>query len=151
MKTKLVLLVCFCIGLSCSFSQRSHHIVSTTEAPAAIGPYSQAVRVDDMLFLSGQLGIDPETGNLVEGGFEAQARQALNNQKTVCEAAGFSLQDVVQCQVFVKDLSQYQAFNAIYSEFFKKEYPARAVLEVSRIPKDALVEIMMTAVKPDKN
>ena len=150
MKAVLILSTCLCVGLACGISSEDRDIVSTSKAPAAIGPYSQAVRVENMLFLSGQLGIDPKTGNLVEGGFEAQARQALKNQKAVLEAAGFSLRDVVQCQVFVKDLSQYQTFNAIYSEFFKKEFPARALLEVSRIPKDALVEIMMTAVKPDE-
>jgi 2-iminobutanoate/2-iminopropanoate deaminase len=107
------------------------------------------------------LGIDPKTGKFagvdvdadvdvdVEEGFEAQARQALENQKSVLAAAGFSLGDVVQCQVFVKDLNNYPTFNAIYKEYFKKDFPARAVLEVSRIPADGLIEIMMVAVKSD--
>jgi 2-iminobutanoate/2-iminopropanoate deaminase len=122
-------------------------IISSQNAPAAIGPYSQAVRVGNMLFLSGQLGLDPATGKLAAQGFEAQARQALENQKAILEAAGFSLKDVVQCQVFVTDINHYPAFNAIYKEYFDKDFPARAVLEVSRIPADGLVEIMMVAVR----
>ncbi len=128
-------------------------VISSPNAPAAIGPYSQAIRVGNMLYLSGQLGIDPKTGKFAdvdaEEGFEAQAHQALKNQKAVLAAAGFSLSDVVQCQVFVKDLNNYPKFNAIYKEYFKKDFPARAVLEVSRIPADGLVEIMMVAVKSD--
>jgi 2-iminobutanoate/2-iminopropanoate deaminase len=122
-------------------------VIASPNAPAAIGPYSQAIRVGNMLYLSGQLGIDPKTNKFAEGGFEAQARQALENQKAVLTTAGFSLRDVVQCQVFVKDLNNYAAFNTIYKEYFKKDFPARAVLEVSRIPADGLVEIMMVAVK----
>ena len=130
-------------------------VISSPNAPAAIGPYSQAIRVGNMLYLSGQLGIDPKTGKFpdagadAEEGFEAQARQALENQKAVLAAAGFSLSDVVQCQVFVNDLNNYSKFNAIYKEYFKKDFPARAVLEVSRIPADGLVEIMMVANKSD--
>jgi 2-iminobutanoate/2-iminopropanoate deaminase len=101
------------------------------------------------LYLSGQLGIDPETGEFAEGGFDAQARQALENLKSVLETAGFEMKDVVQCQVFVKDLDHYKWFNGIYQGYFNGVYPARAVLEVSRIPKDGLIEIMMVAVKTD--
>jgi 2-iminobutanoate/2-iminopropanoate deaminase len=122
-------------------------IISSPNAPAAIGPYSQAVRAGNMLFLSGQLGLDPGTGKLAGQGFEAQARQALENQKAILEAAGFSLKDVVQCQVFMTDMKHYPAFNAIYKEYFDKNFPARAVLEVSRIPAEGLVEIMMVAVR----
>jgi 2-iminobutanoate/2-iminopropanoate deaminase len=123
----------------------SSEVISSPDAPAAIGPYSQAVRVGNMLYLSGQLGLDPATGKLVGAGFEAQARQALKNQKAILEAAGFSLKDVVQCQVFFTDLDNYQKFNEIYKEYFSESFPARAVLEVSRIPADGLVEIMMVA------
>ncbi len=122
-------------------------IISTPKAPAAIGPYSQAVRVGNMLYLSGQLGLDPATGKLAGPDFEAQARQALKNQKAILEAAGFSLKDVVQCQVFLTDMKNYPAFNAIYQEYFDKNFPARAVLEVSRIPADGSVEIMMVAIR----
>jgi 2-iminobutanoate/2-iminopropanoate deaminase len=133
-----------CIGKTMDMDRE---VIASPGAPAAIGPYSQAIRVGNMLYLSGQLGIDPKTGKFAEGGFEAQARQALENQKAVLTAAGFSLSDVVQCQVFVTDLNNYAAFNAIYKEYFKENFPARAVLEVSRIPADGLVEIMMAAVK----
>jgi 2-iminobutanoate/2-iminopropanoate deaminase len=121
-------------------------IISSPKAPAAIGPYSQAVRVGNTLYLSGQLGFDPATGKFAGLDFEAQARQALENQRAILEAAGFSLKDVVQCQVFLTDMNNYPAFNAIYREYFKENFPARAVLEVSRIPADGLVEIMMVAV-----
>ena len=127
----------------CAFRE----IISSPGAPAAIGPYSQAVRVGDRLYLSGQLGLDPATGKLAGEGFEAQARQALENQRAILETAGFSLKDVVQCQVFLTDMNHYPAFNAIYKEYFDKDFPARAVLEVSRIPADGLVEIMMVAVR----
>jgi 2-iminobutanoate/2-iminopropanoate deaminase len=146
---KNILLLCMLIiGIAgCSQAPIDREIISTTDAPAAIGPYSQAVRAGNTLYLSGQLGIIPETGQFVEGGLKAQARQALENQKTILTEAGFSLGNVVQCQVFLKDMNDYRAFNEIYSEYFEKDYPARAVLEVSRIPKDGFVEIMMVAVK----
>ncbi|MCP5051397.1 MAG: RidA family protein [bacterium] len=122
-------------------------VIATANAPKALGPYSQAIRVKNTLYLSGQIGLDPKTGKLVDGGFEAEARQALENHKAILEAAGFSLEDVVQCQVFVKDLGNYRGFNGVYKEFFKSNYPARAVLEASRIPANGLIEIMMIAVK----
>ena len=120
-------------------------IISSPNAPAAIGPYSQAVLVGDKLYLSGQLGLDPKTGKFAGQDFETQARQALENQKAILETAGFSLKDVVQCQVFVTDLNNYPKFNDIYKEYFTGDFPARAVLEVSRIPADGLIEIMMVA------
>lgn len=123
------------------------NVISSPGAPEAIGPYSQAIQVGNRLYLSGQLGIDPKTGKLAEGGFEAQARQALENLKSVITEAGFAMEDVVQCQVFVTDMDNYKEFNVIYSEYFKVDFPARAVLEVSRIPADGLIEIMMVAIK----
>lgn len=131
----------------CSENKSDREIILCPEAPAAIGPYSQAVRAGDTIYLSGQLGLDPATGKLAGQDFESQARQALNNQKAILETAGFSLKDVVQCQVFVTDMNHYPLFNTIYKEYFTDNFPARAVLEVSRIPADGLVEIMMTAVK----
>ncbi|MBN2321862.1 MAG: RidA family protein [Acidobacteria bacterium] len=133
--------------MGCSRQYELSEIVSCPNAPAAIGPYSQAVRVGNMLYLSGQLGLDPATNKLADTGFEAQARQALENLKAILESAGFSLKDVVQCQVFLTDMDQYPAFNAIYREYFEEHFPARAVLEVSRIPADGMVEIMMVAVR----
>jgi 2-iminobutanoate/2-iminopropanoate deaminase len=145
-KTSVFFLFLFFL-FSTGFAEKK--AISTPNAPAAIGPYSQAIRVGNTLYLSGQLGLDPKTGKFSPGGFEAQARQALKNQQAVLEAAGFSLNDVVQCQVFVKDLNNYPKFNAIYKEFFKGDFPARAILEVSRIPADGQIEIMMVAVKSD--
>lgn len=146
MKRMLVLLIFLMLLFGCAQQPIDREVISSSRAPAALGPYSQAVRVGNTLYLSGQLGLDPTTGTLAEG-FEAQARQALENLKAVLEEAGFSLEDVVQCQVFVKDMNQYPKFNAIYQEFFVKDYPARAFLEVSRIPADGLIEIMMVAVR----
>ena len=133
------------ILVGCSNQPLDREIVSSQNAPVAIGPYSQAVRVGDTLYLSGQLGLDPATGKFAGQGFEAQARQALENQKAILETSGFSLKDVVQCQVFVTDMDNYPVFNTIYKEYFTEDFPARAVLEVSRIPADGLVEIMMVA------
>ena len=122
-------------------------IISTAEAPAAIGPYSQAVRVGGHLYLSGQIGIDPETGEMVAGGIEPETRQALANASAVLTAAGFSAADVVQSIVYLADMNDYGTVNEIYGRFFPDAPPARAAVEVARLPKDARVEIMMTAVK----
>ncbi len=146
MKKILALVLLIIVFSGCSNESVVREIISCTNAPAAIGPYSQAVRVGDTLYLSGQLGLNPETGKLAGQGFEDQVKQALENQKAILETAGFSLNDVVQCQVFVTDMNNYPAFNAIYKEYFPKDFPARAVLEVSRIPANGLVEIMMVAV-----
>jgi 2-iminobutanoate/2-iminopropanoate deaminase len=145
MKKILAALLLLAVCAGCTREGAVSEIIVTPNAPAPIGPYSQAVRKGNTLFLSGQLGLDPVTGKLKEPGFDAQARQALENQKAILEAAGFSLEDVVQCQVFLTDMGNYPAFNAVYREFFDTDFPARAVLEVSRIPADGLVEIMMVA------
>ena len=145
MKRMLILLAVILVG--CTTMPVEKTIISSSDAPAAIGPYSQAVQAGNMLYLSGQLGMVPATGDFAEGGIEAQARQALTNQKAVLKEAGFTLEDVVQCQVFVTDMNNYPKFNTVYQEFFKGNFPARAVVEVSRLPKDGLVEIMMVAVK----
>jgi len=145
---KYVLTAIFLVILmGCSNQPSDREMISSQKAPAAIGPYSQAVRVGDRLYLSGQLGLDPSSGKFAGQDFEAQARQALENQKAILEDAGFSLKDVVQCQVFVTDMDNYPVFNTIYKEYFLENFPARAVLEVSRIPADGLVEIMMVAVR----
>ena len=135
----------FAVFTGCSSQPAVREIISTLNAPAAIGPYSQAVRAGDKLYLSGQLGLDPQTGKFAGNDFESQARQALENQKFILEAAGFSLKNVVQCQVFVTDMNNYPAFNEIYREYFTEDFPSRAVLEVSRIPANGLIEIMMVA------
>ncbi|MBX6359557.1 RidA family protein [Pseudacidobacterium ailaaui] len=118
--------------------------VSTPQAPAAIGPYSQAVRSGDFLYTSGQVGLDPVSGNVVAGGVEAQTTRAIENLKAVLEAAGTSLNNVVKTTVFLKNMADFAAMNAIYSTYFAPDGvvpPARSTVEVARLPKDALVEI----------
>ena len=121
-------------------------IINTEKAPAAIGPYSQAISVEDMLFTSGQLGIDPATGNLAEG-VQAQTRQSLENIGAILESAGFSRENVVKTTVFIKDMNDFGAVNQIYSAFFGDHKPARSCVEVARLPKDGLVEIEVVAAK----
>jgi len=147
MKSMFAFIALIVFAQGCLSQPMVREVISSPNAPAAIGPYSQAVRVGNRLYLSGQLGMDPATGKLTEGGFAAQARQALENQKAILATAGFSFEDVVQCQVFVTDMNNYSAFNDIYGEYFLKDFPARAVLEVTRIPADGLLEIMMVAVQ----
>ena len=127
------------------------HAVATKAAPAAIGPYSQAVRVGDLLYTSGQVGFEPATGQLVEGGIEAQTRRVLENLKAVLEAGGSSLDRVVKTLVFLKSMDDFAAMNAIYAEYLAPEgsiAPARSTIEAARLPKDALVEIEVIALVP---
>lgn len=126
----------------------ARQIIDTTQAPAAIGPYSQAVQIGRHLYLSGQIGIDPQTGEMVAGGVEPETRQVLANTGAVLAAAGFSPADVVQSVVFLADMNDYAAVNEIYGEFFAGAPPARAAVQVARLPKEARVEIMMTAIRP---
>lgn len=123
-------------------------VIQTDRAPAAIGPYSQGIAVAHLLFVSGQLGIQPETGELVSSDFKVQARQALENLLQIVLAAGYNLNQVVAVDVFVADMNNFTAFNAIYAEYFSEHRPARAVVEVSRLPKDACVEIKCIAYNP---
>jgi 2-iminobutanoate/2-iminopropanoate deaminase len=118
--------------------------VSTKSAPEAIGPYSQAVRTGDFLYTSGQVGLDPVTGALVEGGIETQTKRVIENLKAVLESAGTDLTRVVKTTVFLKNMGDFAAMNAIYGKYFAPEgvvAPARSTVEVARLPKDALVEI----------
>lgn len=125
--------------------------ISTAEAPAAIGPYTQAVRSGDLLFCSGQVGFDPVTRDVVEGDLERQTRQVLANVEAVLRAAGLGFADVVKTTVFLKDMNDFAAMNTIYGESFAPEGvegavpPARSTVEVARLPKDALVEIEVLA------
>ena len=125
----------------------AHAIIQTDRAPAAIGPYSQAIRVDKWLFVSGQIGLVPATGQLVGDGLIDQATQALQNMRHILEAAGCKLHDVVSADVFLVDIGQFGTFNGIYEEFFAGHKPARAVVEVKALPRGALVEIKCVAVK----
>ena len=116
-------------------------IISTPKAPAAIGPYSQAVLVNGMLFTSGVIPIDPETNTLVEGDVTVQARQAIGNLKNLIEASGSSMDKVVKTTVFIKDMNDFGKINDIYKDFFPSDFPARSCVEVARLPKDVLIEI----------
>jgi 2-iminobutanoate/2-iminopropanoate deaminase len=122
--------------------------ISTSSAPAAIGPYSQAVRVGDFIYTSGQVALVPATGQLVSGGIAEQTTQVLENLKAVLEAAGLSLASVVKTVVFLKDMNDFAAMNAVYGKYLAPEdvvAPARSTVEVARLPKDALVEIEVIA------
>jgi 2-iminobutanoate/2-iminopropanoate deaminase len=121
-------------------------IVSTTNAPAAIGPYSQAVGIGGLLFTSGQIPLRPD-GSLVEGDVEAQTRQVLANLAAVLEAGGSSLDQVVKCTVFLSDMNDFAAVNAVYAEAFESEPPARSAVEVARLPRDVMVEIEAVALR----
>ena len=119
----------------------SNAAIHTDSAPAAIGPYSQAIRAGDFVFCSGQIGLDPDGGTMVEGGVEAQTRQVLDNLGAVLHAAGLDWANVVKTTIFLSDLGDFQRVNAIYANRFGEVAPARATVEVSRLPKGALVEI----------
>ena len=116
-------------------------IIRTDKAPQAIGPYSQAIRSGNFLFVSGQIAIDPQTATIIEGDIEAQTEQVLKNIAAIIEAAGMSLQDVVKCTCFLKDMNDFVKFNGIYENYFGEILPARETVEVSRLPKDVLVEV----------
>ena len=120
-------------------------IVHTDKAPRAIGPYSQAIVFNGMLYSAGQLGLDPVSGDMVAGGVEAQTRQALENLGAILEAAGSSLELVVKTTVFLEDMNDFAAMNKVYAEFFPAQAPARSALQVARLPKDGLVEIEAVA------
>jgi len=116
-------------------------IISTDNAPAAIGPYAQAVRYGNMLFVSGQIAINPGTGQIVEGDIEAQTKQVLENLQAIIKAAGMTLQNVLKCSCFLKDMEDFVKFNAVYNSYFAESLPARETVEVGRLPKDARVEV----------
>ncbi|MBO5740421.1 MAG: RidA family protein [Bacteroidaceae bacterium] len=123
--------------------------VHTTQAPAAIGPYSQAIEVNGFVFASGQIPIDPATGEFVEGGIQEQTRQALTNASNILKQAGTDLAHVVKTTVFLSSISDFAAMNEIYAQFFTEPYPARSAVAVKDLPKGALVEVEVLAVKPE--
>ena len=123
-------------------------VIATDQAPKAIGPYSQAILVDGTLYLAGQIALDSSSGKLVEGGIEVQTHRVMQNLNAVLDAAGYRFDDVVQTQVFLSNLNHYKAMNSVYATYFDERPPARAVVEAARIPRDALVEIMMVAQRP---
>jgi 2-iminobutanoate/2-iminopropanoate deaminase len=123
-----------------------HEVVATAAAPKAIGPYSQAIRAGGLVFCSGQIPLDPATGELVAGGVAEQTERVLENLRAVLEAAGASLAHVVKTTVYLKDLGDFQAMNAVYARRFGANAPARATVEVARLPRDVKVEIDCIAV-----
>ena len=120
-------------------------VISTKKAPAAIGPYSQAIQVGSLVYTSGQIPIDPSTGAFVEGGIKEQTRQSLINVKAILEEAGLSMSNVVKTTVFMADMNDFADMNAVYAEFFSEPYPARSAVAVKTLPKGALVEIEVIA------
>ena len=120
-------------------------VISTKAAPAAIGPYSQAITVGNLVYTSGQIPIDPATGNFVEGGIKEQTRQSLSNVKAILEEAGLTMANVVKTTVFMADMNDFADMNAVYAEFFAEPYPARSAVAVKTLPKGALVEIEVVA------
>lgn len=122
-------------------------VISTQNAPAAIGPYSQAIQVGKMLFASGQLGMDPQTGNFVEGGVKEQTVQVFKNIHAILEAAGYTIDNVVKTTVFLSDMADFAVVNEVYASQFKGDFPARSAVAVKTLPKNGLVEIEIIAVK----
>jgi 2-iminobutanoate/2-iminopropanoate deaminase len=125
----------------------SKTIINSSKAPQPIGPYSQAVKAGNTLYVSGQIAIDPSTGNLVTGDIVSETRTVMNNISEILKEAGMSFADVVKCGIFVKDLNNFATINKIYGEYFGSEAPARETVEVSRLPKDVNVEISCIAIK----
>ena len=121
-------------------------VISTTKAPAAIGPYSQAIEANGFVFASGQIPVDPETGVIPEG-IEAQAEQVMKNMKNLLEAAGTSIDQVVKTSVFNKNMDDFATIHGIYAKYFEKDCPARSCVEIARLPKDVLLEMEAIAVK----
>lgn len=116
-------------------------VIKTSQAPQAVGPYSQGVQAGGLLYISGQVPLDPATGQMVEGDIRAQARRVMENLKAVAEAAGLGLARAVKCTCFLRDMEDFAQFNAVYAEYFRDEPPARECVEVGRLPRDALVEV----------
>ncbi len=124
--------------------------IHTNQAPAAIGPYSQAIEANGMVFASGQIPIDPATGQFVEGGIKEQTRQSLTNASHILQAAGTDLKHVVKTTVYLSDIANFAPMNEVYAQFFTEPFPARSAVAVKDLPKGALVEIEVLAVKPQK-
>ena len=120
-------------------------VINTTKAPAAIGPYSQAIKVGNLVYTSGQIPIDPTTGAFVEGGIKEQTRQSLANIKAILAEAGLNMSNVVKTTVFLADMNDFADMNAVYAELFTEPYPARSAVAVKTLPKGALVEIEVVA------
>ena len=145
MNKKLVFVLALFIS-SCG-QVETKKVISTDKAPAAIGPYSQAIQVNNTLYLAGQIALDPTTRKIVSGGIKEQTKRVMENLGAVLNEAGFNFDDVVQSQVFITDMNDYKAMNEVYAEYFKNAPPARAAVQTVLFP-GALIEIIMIAQKP---
>ena len=148
---KLILILVYLNLLGCEVdistrinTEKNKKVIATDKAPKAIGPYSQAIEIDNTLYLAGQIGLDPASGKLVDGGIEKQTDRVMKNLQAVLDAAGYTFDNVVQTQVFVADLNDYKAMNDVYAKYFSDAPPARAAVQAV-LPRGALVEIMMVA------
>jgi 2-iminobutanoate/2-iminopropanoate deaminase len=121
--------------------------IYTDKAPEPVGPYSQAIRAGHFLFISGQIGVNPETGKMVEGGIETETRQVIENLKAILKSTELGLKNVIKTSIYLADMSDFDKVNQIYSEYFAEFKPARVTIEVSAMPKDALIEIEAIAIK----
>ena len=123
----------------------SKEIINTVKAPAAIGPYSQAIKVGNFVFTSGQIPLNPATGELITSDIKSETRQCLENVKAILEEAGTNLNNVIKATVFIKDMNQFSQINEVYGEYFAQDKPARSCVEVARLPKDVNIEIEVVA------
>lgn len=146
-KYSIFTLLFFLVGCYPNHENFTKKVISTDKAPVAIGVYSQGIQVGNTVYVSGQIGLIPETREMAGDDLESQTRQTIRNIEAVLNAADFQLSDVVSANVFLSDMENYSAFNQIYVEYFPENPPSRAVVEVSRIPLDALVEIKVIAAK----
>ncbi len=133
--------------IHCRQEEKAMKAIQTDKAPAAIGPYSQAIEVNGFVFASGQIPIDPATGQFAEGGIQAQTRQSLLNAQAILQAAGTDLSHVVKTTVFLSDMADFAAMNEVYTQFFQPPFPARSAVAVRDLPKGALVEVEVVAAK----
>ena len=148
---KLILILVYLNLLGCEVdfstrinTEKNKKVIASDKAPKAIGPYSQAIEIDNTLYLAGQISLDPDSGKLVDGGIEKQTDRVMKNLQAVLDAAGYTFDNVVQTQVFVADLNDYKAMNDVYAKYFSDAPPARAAVQAV-LPRGALVEIMMVA------
>lgn len=146
-RISLIILLASFIGCTTKSEPSIKNVISTDNAPAAIGVYSQGIQVGNTVYVSGQIGLIPETREMAGDDLESQTRQTIRNIEAVLKAANYELSDIVSANVFLSDMDNYGAFNEIYVEYFPENPPSRAVVEVSRIPLDALVEIKVIAAK----
>jgi 2-iminobutanoate/2-iminopropanoate deaminase len=136
----------FIFTFGCNHTKEERQVISTESAPEAIGPYSQGILAGNTLYAAGQIGLDPESGEMAGDDLASQTIQTLENLKAVVEAAGMSMEQVVEVQVFLADINDFTQFNELYSEYFSENPPARAVIEASALPRNALVEVKLIAV-----